>query len=333
MEDIVLEILNNKGALKEKELFKKFVNKCTKCVDGNKEHNQGLFQTAINTLISGHQVLNKNGEFCVNKVVVKKRKRSESEGDDVPVGVVEDGQSDRKWYYPDLWKNGEKFWRENTFDPEYLRLNPDRITRLFCGNLNKLVTEEDLRNCLPGITFIKWITDKSTGEFYGSSFIEMKDPAAAALAVSKDKDKFMGRPLKIYYCPPRPGDNWPPVEGSNKKANTGSTVGGSRPKTPKPEGGRKLFAGNLAYEIDDDIIVDFFKDCGTMTGLRWLTRQGTNEFRVSWDTESISTPFLQSPRSASCQNCMQLHYSIDCRMRKKSNRWIGVVFVSRAART
>lgn len=285
MEELIIEILTNKGALKEKELFKKFVNKCNQCIDGNKEYNLNLFQTALKSVIDGRQVIaNQSGEFCINKVVVKKRKRGESEDNTEAVGLVQsngaDGSNEKQWYYPELWKNGEKFWRENSFDPEYLRQNPDRITRLFVGNLNKLVTEEDLKNCLPGISFIKWITDKNTGEFYGSSFVEMKDPDAAALAVSKDRDKFMGRPLKIYYCPPRPGDNWPPVEGKSKKAATSAIGGNSRPKTPKPEGGRKLFAGNLAYEIDDDIIVNFFKDCGTMTGLRWLTRQGTNEFRV-----------------------------------------------------
>lgn len=47
--------------------------------------------------------------------------------------------------------------------------------------------------CLEGITYIKWITDKETGEFYGSSFLEMKDPQAAATAVMQDRTKFMGR--------------------------------------------------------------------------------------------------------------------------------------------
>jgi hypothetical protein len=37
---------------------------------------------------------------------------------------TEPGQS--KWNYEDLWKNGEKHWRDGTFDPEYLRTNPDR---------------------------------------------------------------------------------------------------------------------------------------------------------------------------------------------------------------
>jgi hypothetical protein len=93
----------------------------------------------------------------------------------------------------DLSREGERAWRENLLDDEYLRTNPDGITRIFCGNLNKKVTEEEMKSCLEGIVYIKWITDKQTREFYGSTFLEMKDPKAAAMAVMKDKSKFMGR--------------------------------------------------------------------------------------------------------------------------------------------
>jgi RNA recognition motif-containing protein len=89
--------------------------------------------------------------------------------------------------------------------------------------------------------------------------------------------------LKIYYCPPRPGDVWPPVGGGGGGP---SGAGNAPPRAaknirPKPPGCRKLFCGNLAYEIDDEVIVNFFSDCGSLTGLRWLTREGTGEFRVS----------------------------------------------------
>ncbi len=88
----------------------------------------------------------------------------------------------------------------------------------------------------------------------------------------------ISRPLKIYYCPPRPGDVWPPREMSIELSKG---VPG-RKKTLKPEGCKKLYAGNLSYNIDDESIIEFFKDCGTLAGLRWLTRQGTEEFRVSF---------------------------------------------------
>ena len=74
------------------------------------------------------------------------------------------------------------------------------MTRLFCGNLNKKITEEQLKERLPGLLYIKWITDKSTGEFYGSSFLEMKDAASAALAVLQDKTKFLGRYTRLLIA-------------------------------------------------------------------------------------------------------------------------------------
>ena len=41
----------------------------------------------------------------------------------------------------------------------------------------------------------------------------------------------------------------------------------------KPEGCNKLFMGNVAYEIDDETICNFFKECGEIVGLRWLTHK------------------------------------------------------------
>ena len=31
--------------------------------------------------------------------------------------------------------------------------------------------------------------------------------------------------------------------------------------------------------MDDDAMIDFFKDCGVLVGLRWLTHKGSEEFR------------------------------------------------------
>ena len=156
----------------------------------------------------------------------------------------------------DLSKNGEQAWKDGLLSQEYLSSNPDNITRLFVGNLNRKITEEELRGCFEGVTHIKWITDKQTREFYGSTFLEFKDAKCAAMAVQKDKSKYMGRPLKIYYCPPRPGDIWPPRfngregEGEGFSGGGGEGFGGNtsaKPraeKTVKPIGCKKLFAGD-----------------------------------------------------------------------------------------
>ena len=204
----------------------------------------------------------------------------------------------------DLSTNGEQAWREGTLPQEYLAANPDHITRLFCGNLKLDVTEEALKELIPGITYIRWQKDKVTKLFYGSTFLEMKDSRAAAKAVSLDGNKFMGRPLKIYYCPPKAGVIWPPLAGTAGNSAYRDAQGGGngrsgdikrdangldpaqvgrgysqRAKTTRPQGCKKLYAGNLAYSIDDDVMVEFFKSCGEMVGLRWLTHKDSGEFR------------------------------------------------------
>ena len=35
----------------------------------------------------------------------------------------------------------------------------------------------------------------------------------------------------------------------------------------------------LNFQIDDDTICAFFKDCGEIVGLRWLTHRDSGEFR------------------------------------------------------
>jgi len=186
----------------------------------------------------------------------------------------------------ELWKNGEAAWRNNTLEFEYLASNPDKITRLFCGNLNKNITEEQLKEHLSGVSFIKWIRDKETGDFYGTTFLEMEDAKSAASAVLKDRTKYLGRQLKIYYCPPKPGDIWPPLSGSSAKPTGVTSSGGAgggfnqREKLPKPPNCCKLFMGNLSYNIDDETICEFFKDCGgEIVGLRWLSHKESGDFK------------------------------------------------------
>jgi hypothetical protein len=106
----------------------------------------------------------------------------------VPLPVVDHDTAKKE-----MWKYGEQVWQDGSLDQDYLLKNPDGITRLFCGNLKKEITEEQLHNAINGIVYIKWMTDKTTREFYGSTFLEMKNPAAAAAAVLLDKTKLLGR--------------------------------------------------------------------------------------------------------------------------------------------
>lgn len=276
--------------------------------------------TSGKVTLAGGQAAKAEDESVVDK---KRKEREEApSSSDTKYESNKKNKATKDQY--DLAKNGEQAWRDNSLPAEYLENNPDQITRLFCGNLKLDVTQEALKECLPGITYIRWQKDKTTKNFYGSTFLEMKDPRAAALAVAKDRTKFMGRPLKLYYCPPRDGVQWPPAPehdrsnfnnlaadfDSSKGAADGAGTGGpvdpktvgrgysQRPKTPKPPGCKKLYAGNLAYTIDDDMIVNFFKECGEMVGLRWLTNRDTGDFR--------GCGFVEFSNSEEADKAMQL---------------------------
>lgn len=165
--------------------------------------------------------------------------------------------------------------------------NPHGTTRLFVGNLPFSVNEESLAAfCAPGeMTHVKWITDKETGRFYGSAFLEMADSRAAATVTSKNGEKLGGRPVKTNYAPARPGDAWPPPDRVTKGGGGGgdkSGKGGDEVKElpAQPDGCQKLFVGNLSYEIDDDAIFKFFEKVeAEVKAVRWIHHKDSGDFK------------------------------------------------------
>mmetsp|Transcript_30698 Transcript_30698/g.73645 ORF Transcript_30698/g.73645 Transcript_30698/m.73645 type:complete len:331 (+) Transcript_30698:72-1064(+) len=170
--------------------------------------------------------------------------------------------------------------------------NPQGVTRLFLGNLPFSVDESSLAAFFPGeVTHIKWITDKETGKFYGSAFVEMDNSKSAADAVAMAGSKLIGRPIKINFAPAREGDIWPPVK---KVVSGGGQAGGSGIKamSAKPDNCLKLFIGNLSYDIDDEGITKFFANVDAeIKAVRWLHHKDSGDFKGCgyvefWNTEA-----------------------------------------------
>lgn len=173
--------------------------------------------------------------------------------------------------------------------------NPDGYTRLFLGNLPFAVDEASLSTFLSPavVTHVKWITDKETGKFYGSAFIEMSSSSCGASAVKeKNGEKLMGRPIRINFAPARKGDVWPPI--SKEVTGNGGQAGGTGVKgmTVKPEGCVKLFVGNLSFEIDDDSLTKFFANVeAEVKAVRFLHHKDSGDFKGCgfvefWNTEA-----------------------------------------------
>lgn len=169
--------------------------------------------------------------------------------------------------------------------------NPTGVTRLFLGNLPFAVDESSLNDFLGGhMTHVKWITDKETGRFYGSAFVEMRNSKDAGEAVAKAGTELMGRPIKINFAPARSGDIWPPkqrvITGGKQVGGAGGGGGGqaggygTKAMSEKPEGCTKLFIGNLSYDIDDDAITNFFANVDAeLKAVRWLHHKDTGDFK------------------------------------------------------
>jgi nucleolin len=137
--------------------------------------------------------------------------------------------------------------------------NPQGVTRLFLGNLPFAVDEASLEAFLPkSVTALRWQTDKETGKFYGSAFVEMSNSVAAADAVAMAGSPMMGRPVKINFAPSRPGDIWPPPKKVVTGGGGGGQAGGSGIKamSVKPENCSKLFIGNVSFCPTMDVNLD-----------------------------------------------------------------------------
>jgi nucleolin len=156
------------------------------------------------------------------------------------------------------------------------------ITRVFVGNLPYTINDEQIRSFFAEVGEIKdihWVTDKTTGKFYGNGFIEFETPDEARAAVAKAGSDVGGRAIKVDLAQPRT-ERKPAGGGFGERGgDRGGDRGGfdkrePRGPTPKPDGCTTVFLGNLSYSIDEDTIRNLFSDCGEITSIRWVEKDG-----------------------------------------------------------
>lgn len=140
---------------------------------------------------------------------------------------------------------------------------------VFMGNLAWSIDEASLQEAMKEcgtITNCKWLEDRDTGKFKGCGFISFSSPEEAAKAVAMNGTEILGRAIKCDFS-----------QGKPKAAGGGARE--VRPMQAKPEGCNTLFCGNLSFDIDDDQMKAFFKDCGEVSSIRWLTDKETQQFK------------------------------------------------------
>lgn len=173
----------------------------------------------------------------------------------------------------------------NFTGPSAVPANPEQTPRCFIGNLSYKIDEEGLKTAFKekGMEIIDvfFLTDKETGDFYGSSFCEFKTPDQAAKAVSYAGMPVLGRPVKVDFAKPRTSNGG----GAKKKFE-------ARAPSERPaEGTDTTFFGNLSFDIDDDALKAWCKEQGAedVVAIRWLTHKDSGEFKGCGFVQFAST--------------------------------------------
>jgi len=164
--------------------------------------------------------------------------------------------------------------------------NSTEIDRCFIGNLSFDVDQQSLFAAFKELginaNHVMWVTDKLSGNFYGTAFVTFATPLDAATAVGATAAglKILGRPARIEFSAHKKGHA--PVKKTMPKRET----------SQRPDGGTyKAFFGNLSYAIDDETLKAFCKECGEISSIRWLEHQDTGAFKGSAfaDFESVES--------------------------------------------
>lgn len=189
--------------------------------------------------------------------------------------------------------------------------NPDQLSKCFLGNLSYDIDDDQAKEYFKDcgeIIDIYWLTDKETGKFFGSGFITFSEPAGAAAAVAKAGEDLLGRPLKIEFAKPKPGGD---------KPRTPKKVYEQKPLSAKPEGCLTVFCGNLSYDIDDDSCKAFFKDCGEISKIRWLTDRESGDFKGCGFVEFYETESTDKAIALNGNDCLGRAIRLDFAAAKK----------------
>ena len=133
------------------------------------------------------------------------------------------------------------------------------------------------------IAGIHWVTDKATGNFYGTGFVDFEGEGkngagetvsgttAAKAALVRNGVEILGRAIKVNMAT---GANVAGKNRFNSKQKNGGHLA-QLPVSEKPDGCNTVFLGNLPFTIDEATLRETFAHCGDISDVRWsvATRQ------------------------------------------------------------
>lgn len=215
-----------------------------------------------------------------------------------PEPVAEESWEEETKTEDDSWKKKEEWPAKKAWgsDKPAAAANPPN-PKLFLGNLSWDIDDDGIKEFFKDcgtLTDIHWLTDKESGKFKGCGFVTFEDVEGATKAQAKTGEIVAGRDIKIEFASARPGA----AAGAPKKSGGGGG-GAQKAMSARPDNCTTVFAGNLSWDVDDDIIREFAKEAGEVKAIRWLTDKDSGEFRGCgfiefWDAESVDKFVLKN---------------------------------------
>ena len=189
-------------------------------------------------------------------------------------------------------------------------------TRVFVGNLSFKVTDEAMYEFFGqcgDINSLHYVTDKTSGKFYGSAFVDYTTPEAAVQSLALSGSDFLGRPVKVRMLQPclhcccvqkRVFGRLAGRQGRTRLAKRATTA--KCPSTAQCVRRRcarnrldatpsfwcvanracactcsvhvsdelAVIKGNLPFDIEDQHVHDLFASCGEIKAIRWVEKDG-----------------------------------------------------------
>lgn len=140
---------------------------------------------------------------------------------------------------------------------------------MFLGNLSFQVDEETLCDFFQScgrIENIHFVTDKSTGQFYGSAFARFQTADAVPKALKLNGKLVLNRAIKVASA----------ARGNVQPVRKPLRV---PPMRARPAGCTTIFVGGLPEDVTDDDMWKKFHECGEIADVRYVSDVNTGEFR------------------------------------------------------
>jgi len=150
-------------------------------------------------------------------------------------------------------------------------------TKIFVGNLSFDITDEQIKDVFKDcgeVVNIEWFSSKD-GQFRGCGLLEFDSAEAANKATELNDQDVLGRAMKVNLNKPKDRDD----RGDRGRGRRGDRGGrgsdrASSGPSEKPPGCTTVFLGNLSWSVTDDNVHEKFADCGPISSIRWIERDG-----------------------------------------------------------